>query len=178
MPASRRTCVQQGRPVAGCPRRLPAASPVRSRSPRSGRRPSVRPGSDITLPSGVHWYSCSRQQRDRRLDDRLILAQQPSRHPPRRAFALDGVVVVPGVVFQEVDALGESHAGVEPLGVAEGVPGAADVEEVLGRGTDQHRRRRPHHDAVGMVHAEGQLAEDVLLGVLRRRSSPAAAASS
>ena len=127
----------------GFPRLGPSRRPTPSRSPRSGRRPSGRRAASITWPSGVHWYSFSESSL---IGGSAIGWSLPSsqrdiqRAAPSRC---SGVVVVAGVVLQDVDPFGEAQAGVEPLGVAEGVPGAADVEEVLGGGADQHRRRAP-----------------------------------
>ena len=70
------------------------------------------------------------------------------------------------IVFQQVDTFGKAHARVQTLGIAERVPGSPDVKEVFRRGTDDNRRWCPHHQVVCMVHPEGKLAVDVLLGVL------------
>ena len=71
------------------------------------------------------------------------------------------------VVLDQIHALGESHSAVQSLGVAICVPRAGYVEEVTCRGADQRWLGRSHHDVIGVIHAEGELAEDVLLGVLR-----------
>ena len=71
-----------------------------------------------------------------------------------------------GVVFQDVDALGQPQTRVEPFGMTQTVPGAADIEEVLRCRTEQDRQRRPHHDPVGVVGTADELAEEVLLGVI------------
>ena len=80
---------------------------------------------------------------------------------------LKNAVAVFSVGLQKLDPFGESLAGVEPLGVAERVPTAADVKKVLGCSKDQNGRRGAHHDPVGVVHSKGHLTEEMLLAVLR-----------
>ena len=71
------------------------------------------------------------------------------------------------VRFDQTGALGESELCVEALGVAEAVPRAVDGEEVSCCGANEGRPGRAHHDVIRVLHPAGDLAVDVLLGVLR-----------
>ena len=71
------------------------------------------------------------------------------------------------VGLEEVDALAVAEPAVDQLRLAEGVPAPLDVEEVARADAQEGRLGGPHGHVVGVVHAEGDLAGDVLLGVLR-----------
>ena len=71
------------------------------------------------------------------------------------------------VRLEEVNSLAEAEPAVEQLDLAERVPRALDVEEVLRPHGEQGRPRGPHRHVVGVIQAGGHLAGDVLLGVLR-----------
>jgi len=106
------------------------------------------------------------EQLDSRLGYRLIFFKQPSRHPAHHTLALLLIVIVRRIVFQQVDTFGKAHARVETLGIAERVPGPLDVKKIFGRGADDNRCWRPHHQVICVVHPKGELAENVLLGIL------------
>ncbi len=78
------------------------------------------------------------------------------------------------VVLEQGDALAVTELAVDQARLAEAGPRAADVEEVLGRDAHQRRPGRTHRQIVGVLHAEGDLAGDILLGVLwaNRRNEP------
>ena len=71
-----------------------------------------------------------------------------------------------GVVLQQFDAFGESQTRIQPLCVAERGPHTANIEKVLCRGTNQDGRRGAHHQIIRVIHAEGDLAVNVLLRIL------------
>ena len=72
-----------------------------------------------------------------------------------------------GIVgFDEIDSFGIAHSAVESFCRAERIPHAGDIEKVFCRTANQRRFRCSHHQVVCMVHAECQLAEDILLCVL------------
>src|SRR5262249_8568769 len=83
----------------------------------------------------------------------------------RLAARLREAVLV--VVLEQVHALAVPEQTVQELRLAEAGPGAADVEIVLRADTDERWPRRSHGEVVGVLHAAGDLAGDVLLGVLR-----------
>jgi len=102
------------------------------------------------------------------LADRLLAAQQPAVHPAGRRLALLDGEPVRGVGRVDVHALRPADPRVEPLGIEEQLPGAAEVERHVARaGTDQRGPGRTHDAVVGLVHAKGDLPADVLLAVLR-----------
>jgi hypothetical protein len=71
-----------------------------------------------------------------------------------------------GIGFRQIDPLGEAHPRIEPLGLAEAIPRAVNIEEVLCGGTHERRLGSPCQDVIGMVHSESDLPVDVLLGIL------------
>ena len=71
------------------------------------------------------------------------------------------------VVLEERNPLAMAELAVDQARLAEGGPGALDVEVVLGAAADERGPRGAHREVVGVLHAERHLAGDVLLGVLR-----------
>ena len=71
------------------------------------------------------------------------------------------------VRLEQVDALAVAEPAVDQLDLAERVPAPLDVEEVAGADREQGRLGSAQGDVIGVIHAGGDLAGDVLLGVLR-----------
>ncbi len=68
----------------------------------------------------------------------------------------------------DVEVFGESEARVESFGFAEDFHGSCEVEgDVAGAGANERGFWCAHDAVVGFVHAEGDLAEDVLFAILR-----------
>ncbi len=68
----------------------------------------------------------------------------------------------------DVKVFGESEARVESFGFAEDFHGSCEVEgDVAGAGANERGFWCAHDAVVGFVHAEGDLAEDVLFAILR-----------
>ena len=102
-----------------------------------------------------------------RLDHLLAAVGEPAEHeragrlPQRLREAMLCVGLGDG------EPIGTANEAVYPLGIAHRPPGVADIKEIPRGGADERWPRRPHEQVISVVHAEGELAEDVLLGVLR-----------
>jgi hypothetical protein len=97
----------------------------------------------------------------------FIDALQPASHPSQCGLSPGPAVVVLVGVLEQVHPLAEAERAVEALGLAETLPRAVDVEEVLRCGEDKGGLGRPHREVVGVLDAESDLRRDVLLAVLR-----------
>ena len=97
-----------------------------------------------------------------------ILAEQPAAHETRDSLAQLQCETMRRVGRGHVDRLRGTEARIETLRIAKHLPRAAEVEGRIACGRADQRGLRGAHDAVvRLVHAEGDLAEDVLLAVLR-----------
>ena len=106
------------------------------------------------------------------LVDGLVALEEPSHHPARRGGPARARETVLLVRFEQVDPLAVAEAAVDQLGLAERIPAALDVEEVAGPDRQEGRLGGAQRHVIGVVHPRGDLAGDVLFGVLRPRSWP------
>lgn len=97
--------------------------------------------------------------------DFYVSPLQPAGEEARGSFAEVAGVPVLFVGFDQVHSLGKAEDSVGALGLAKGVPGSGDGNEIVRCGQDKGRSGGPEDGEVRVVKAFPDLGEEDLLGI-------------